>query len=329
MPMQSQALIAGVAKQSAQGTIATNPTYAHGLSGGAPVSADPNQSPLDVTAGKRVQTNMFRESVVNGATIQSPAYIQSLGMYLLGALGTDTVSGTSPKTHTYSTGDLPYLSIFAKGVDATAGQTIQAVRDCKVDELSLKWDNSKPLELSVKLNGTVFSYPSTFTATTDDTGSESFLVPVGGTFQVDTISGTPVSARVVSGELTVKNNVSPIDPSASIEAIDVWEGVQEHMVKLTIVPDSLTEFRKTLTGSASGTAASSSVPVGSINLVFKENNGTNTLTVTAAKVAFLTSLPEADPKGGAIQIELAGVAVMPSGGTAPVVYALTNSVASY
>jgi hypothetical protein len=325
MPIQKITAISGVAKQSAKGTLASQPTFAHGLKGGRPVSVEPSQKALDVTAGKRAAYNVYRDKAVNGADLQSLSYMKTLGLYLLGALGTDTVTGTGPYVHTFATGDLPYLSVFAKGLDST----IEAVRDCKVDELSLKWQNSDPVELGVKVLGTVFSYPSTFTPTNDETGSESFLVPVGGTFSVDVLGSTLVSARVVGGELSIKNNVEAIDPSAAIEADDVYEGVQEHMLKLTIVPDDLSLFRKTVTNGASGTSVALVAPTGSVSLTFKENNGTGQLVVTGSKVAFLTAFPEADPKGGAIEIELSGIAVMPSGGTAPLVYALTNGQATY
>lgn len=244
---------------------------------------------------------------------------------MLGAIGTDTVTGTGPYVHTYATGDLPYLSVFAKGLDTT----IEAIRDCKVDELTFKWDKAKPVEISAKVLGTVFSYPATFTPTTDETGSESYLTPVGGTFQVDVIGSTLATARVVGGELSIKNNVSAIDPSAAIEADDTFEGIQEHTLKLTIVPDNLADFRKTVTGAANGTAVSNTVSYGSVALTFKENGGTGQLVVTGSKIAFLTSFPDADPKGGAIEIELVGTAVLPTGGTAPLVYALTNGQASY
>lgn len=325
MPIQKITAISGIAKQSAKGSLANNPTFAHGLSGGAPISVEPSQSPLEVTSGKRASYNMVRENVVSGASIEAPAYMKSLGLYLLAALGSDTVTGSGPYLHTYSTGDLPYLSVFSKGIDTT----IQAIRDCKVDELTLKWEGAKPLELSVKVAGTVFSYPTTFSAGTDETGSESFLVPVGGSFEVDVLGSSLASARVVGGELTIKNNVSAIDPSASIEADDVFEGIQEHELKLTIIPDSLSDFRKVVTGSANGSAVSATAPTGSVSLNFKENNGTGSLAVTGSKVAFMTSFPDADPKGGAVEIELAGVALMPSAGTAPLVYALTNTQASY
>ena len=325
MPVQTFTAISGVAKQASKGTLAANPTFAHGLTGGTPISVEPNHSALEVTAGKRASYNVIREGVVNGATIEAPAYLKSLGLYLLGALGTDSVTGTGPYVHTYATGDLPYLSVFAKGLDTT----IEAIRDCKVDELSIKWEGNQPVTISVKLLGTTFSYPSTFTATTDETGSESFLVATGGTFQIDPLGSTLANARVISGELTIKNNVSAIDPAASIEADDVFEGVQEHSLKLTIVPDSLAEFRKVITGAANGTAVSATAPTGSVSLTFKENAGTGQLAVTGSKVAFMTSFPDADPKGGAVEIELAGMAVMPAGGTAPLVYALTNAQATY
>ena len=330
MPLQTNQVIVGVAKQSASGTIATNPTYAHGVKGGAPLSVDPSQSVLEVTSSKRAYTTVIREAVANSASIEAPAYLKTLGLWLLGAIGTTTDAGSAGAyTHTYATGDLPYLSIFAKGMDATAGQTIQAIRDCKVDELTLKWDNSKPVELSVKCNGTVFSYPTTFSATTDDTGSESFLIPVGGTFQYDVSGASPATARVISGELTIKNNLAPVDTAAAIEHADQYEGVQEHELKLTVVPDNLTDFRKVITGASNGTSATSVVPTGSIAITFKENNGTGTLAVTGSKVAFVTSIPDADPKGGPAQIELAGTAVLASGATSPLIYVLTNAVQTY
>jgi len=326
MPVQKITGIIGVAKQASKGTIAANPTFAHGLYGGSPFSVDAQQDMLDVTASKRVSYNVFRKAVVNGSDFKAPAYLKSIGLWLMGALGTDTATGAGPYTHTYSTGDLPYLSVLTKGLDTT----IEGVRDCKVDQFGLSWKNSEPLEVSAKLLGTVMSYPATFTPTTDETGSDSFLVPVGGTFQYDLDGSTLATARVVSGELTINNNVSSIDPSAAVEADDVYEARQDHGVKLTIVPDSLADFRNAVTGTPAGTAAALVPTLGSFSLVFKENNaGAGTLTVTAAKCAFMCVFPDADPKGGAIQVELVGIPVMPSGGTAPVVYVLSNTQASY
>ena len=325
MPIQKITAISGIAKQSAKGTLAANPAFAHGLTGGSPISVEASQNAIEVTSGKRAFHNVNRESVANGASIESLGYMRSLGLYLLGAIGSDTVTGAGPYVHTYATGDLPYLSVFAKGI----GNTIQAVRDCKVDELTLKWDGAKPVELTVKVAGTVFSYPATFTPTVDETGSESFLIPVGGTFEVDVVGSTLASARVVGGELTIKNNVEATIKSSSVEADDIFEGVQDHSLKLTIIPDNLDDFRKTITGGAAGTSVASTAPTGSVALTFKENADSGQLTVTGSKVAFMTAFPDADPKGGAVEIELAGMALMPAGGSAPLVYALTNGQATY
>jgi|GEM_PF-1538558 len=326
MPVQKITGIIGLAKQSAKGTIATAPAFAHGLYGGTPFSVVAQQDMLDVTASKRVAYNVYRKAVVNGSDFKAPSYLKSIGLWLLAALGTDTVTGTGPTyLHTYSTGDLPYLSAFTKGLDTT----YEAVRDCKMDQLTLQWKSSEPVEASGKLLGTVMSYPATFVPGTDETGSESFLVPVGGSFQYDLDGSTLATARVVSGELSVNNNVAPIAPSASIEADDVYEARQDHGVKLTIVPDSLVDFRTAVTGSAAGASAAAVPTTGSFSLQFKENGGAGTLTVTAAKCAFMCVFPDADPKGGAIQVELVGIPVMPAGGTAPVVYALSNTQATY
>ena len=326
MPVQKITGIIGVSKQASKGTISANPTFAHGLFGGTTFSVDAQQDMLDITASKRVSYNVFRKAVVNGSDFKAPGYLKSVGLWLLGALGADTVTGSGPYLHTYSTGDLPYLSVFTKGLDTT----FEGVRDCKVDQFGLSWKGSDPLEASGKLLGTVMSYPSTFTITTDETGSDSFLVPVGGTFQYDLDGSTLASARVVAGDLTVNNNVASIEPSAAVEADDVYEARQDHGVKLTIVPDTLADFRNAVTGTPAGTAAALVPTVGSFSLVFKENNGgPGTLTVTAAKCAFTCVFPDADPKGGAIEVELVGIPVMPVGGTAPIVYALSNTQATY
>lgn len=325
MPVSTIAAVAGVAKQTQRGTLPANPSFAHGLMGGAPITVEPTQSPLEVTSGQRAQTTIIREVAATSVEVSAPAYLKTLGLYLLGAMGTVTTTGAGPYEHAYATGDLPYLGVFVKGI----GTEIEAIRDCKVDELTLKWDGAKPLEISVKASGTVFSYPAAFSPTVDETGSDSFLVPIGGTFEYDAIGSTLAAARVISGELTIKNNVAPINASGSIVAADVHEGVQEHSLKLTIVPDDLADFRKTVTGSASGTGVSETVPFGSVSLAFKENGGTGGLTVTGSKVAFLTAFPEADPAGGAVEIELAGQAVLPSGGVSPLVYTLTNAQAAY
>lgn len=268
---------------------------------------------------------MIREIVKNGGGGSFPAYINTLGLYLLGAIGAKTTTGAGPYVHTYTTGDLPYLSIFAKGI----GADIEAVKDCKIDELSLKWEGAKPVELSITTQGTTFSYVASFTPGTDDTGASNFLVPVGGTFEVDVIGSSLASARVIGGEITIKNNLTTVDASASIESVDVHEGIQEHEVKLTIVPDDLSTFRKTITGAANGTTVASTVPTGSVNVVFKENGGNGTLAISGSNVAFLVAFPEASPKGDMTKLELAGTAVLPVGGSSPMTYVLTNSVATY
>lgn len=325
-PITSIAGVVGIAKQASAGALAANPTFAHGVSGGAPIGVAITETAQEVTTGKRVASNVIRESSRSGFDIQSPAYLRSLGLYLLGALGAVVTTGSGPYSHAFATGDLPYLSTFLKGV----GSQIEGIRDCKIDELSLKWEGSKPLEFNAKGSGTVFSYPATFTPTTDETGSDAFLVPVGGTFEVDVIGGSPASARVIGGEIMVKNNVATIDPSATIESGDVMEGRQEHTLKLTVVPDDLLYFRSVVTGATGGTSVKASPTYGSVNLQFKQaQGGAGTLTVAGTRIAFLTAFPDVDPAGGVIELELAGLAVMPSGGTAPLVYTLSNTQTAY
>lgn len=318
--------LVGVAKQTQKGSLAANPTFAHGVAGSAPILTEVTENMVEVTTGSRAAANVYREKVAHTGNVQSPAYLKSLGLYLLGAIGTDVVTGSAPNyTHTYATGDLPYLSLFAKGI----GGDIQALRDCKIDELTLSWEGTAPVEITVKANGTVLSFPATFSAGTDEKGSESFLVPVGGTFSYDVVGSSPAQARVVGGSLTITNSVNAVDASHLIESEDQIEGRQDHSLSLTVVPADLSDFRKIVTGSANGSSVSAVSAAGSVSLTFKENGGNGTLVVTGSKIAFMTNQPEADPNGAPVQIELAGMPVNASGAGAPLIYALTNAQASY
>ena len=87
----------------------------------------------------------------------------------------------------------------------------------------------------------------------------------------------------------------------------------------------MTLWRNVVTGSTSGTAVQSTPLYGSLELNFVR--GADSLKIECANVAFIADMPEANPDGGAAEIELAGIAFRVAG--TPLTATLVNTQATY
>lgn len=321
MPVQAALATVGIAKQTAKGTIATNPTFGHGVTGGQMVSMQIDQALEERTSSARFAPNANRTGATPGFSFGTRLFSASAGLYLFGASGTKTVTGTSPYTHTITLGDdLPYLTIFGK-----LESTIWAVQDAKISDVELSWSENDPLEMQVSGMGTAIAWAPTFAATTDESRL-AYMLPVGGTFQLSTTSATPAAARITAGSIKISNKLDAIFKSGTITPDDLWTGQQEVSVSLTVIPDDTLLWRSIVTGTTSGTSVNTTPPFGSFSVSFA--NGSDTLTVAATRVAFMTDFPEAKPSGGAIELQLEGLVTLPSSGS-PLTVTLVNTTASY
>lgn len=322
MPMQSAIAQIGVAKQASKGTASANPTFAHGVTGGSIMTVEVAQELEDRTSGSRVSPGVNRTAVNVGFEAQSRLHAASAGLWLLGALGTVTTTGTTPKSHAVSTGnDLPYLTVFGK-----RNSDLFSVRDAKVDSLGISWDGNNPVELSVSGMGSVVGFPASFTPTTDDTFAAAMRA-AGGVFQMDVGSATPATAKIVSGEVTVNNNLSEVLLSGSISPDEYVPGRQETEVSFDVVIDNWDAWRTIVTGTSSGSTAAVAPLFGSFSFQFTD--GTNTATFAGSRVAFTGDFPDTDPGGGAITLSLSGLAVLTAAGGSQITATVTNSIASY
>lgn len=322
MAIQSALAQVGIAKQSAKGTAASNPTFAHGLTSGTILTVEVAQELEEHTSGNRISDRVNRTGVMPGVDFSCRAHSKTLGLYLYGALGAVATTGaSSPYTHTFTTADdLPYLTAFGK-----MGSNIYGVQDLKIDELTLSFEEAQPVEIAISGMGTVADYAASFSAGTDDTAS-SYFYAASGTFKLDVDSDTPVTAAIRNGEISIANALEGIMLSGSISPSDIFPGRQEIECSFEIVPENLNDWRTIATGSSSGETASATPVYGSFEIAF--TNGTDTLTLTATKVAFVCDFPDADPAGGAVSLSLEGLVVKPSAGSALSV-ALVNGQASY
>lgn len=324
MPVQTNLAFVGIAKQTGKGTAATTPLYGIPVTGGMIAGAGIEQSHIPIISGNPGWAEAERTASRPIANCPTLAYVRSAGLLLLGALGSVTTTGTTPNfTHTFSVAaDLPYHTVWGR----YASDYTRLV-DAKVQELAFELTGPGAGRMTAALNGITWNAnQASWTATNDEVGA-SFFKGAGGVFSVDTASGTPVSAKIQSGTVTITRNIDPVILAAAITPDDVVPGQIEVAWSLTLRPDNLDEWKKIVTGTAGGTTVAGSPSFGSAKLKFTIDANTD-LEVQSTRVMFSAELPDANPDGGAAELVLEGTALKPS--AAGVITAvLKNATASY
>ena len=323
MAIQSAIAQVGFAKQSAKGTAAANPTFAHGITDGSIMSLEISQDRDLRTSGVLSASDVNRTSVVPAFGYSMRAHSKSIGLYLLGALGSVSTTGTTTYTHTFTPSNtLNYFSAFGQ-----MNATNYKVTDARVNTLAVNFDEQGIVTAQVDGMGTGVTMTGvTFTPTVDDLYA-SYFSSISGTFQLSTSSGTPVAAKIKSGSITINNNLEPIDVAGAITPDDVINARREIDVTFDIVPDDFSAWLGLVTGSGSGTSIQSTPVYGSFNIVL-QNGATDTLTFNSTRVAFLADFPSADAGGGAVTISLAGMALKPAASN-EITVTLINGQATY
>jgi Phage tail tube protein len=325
MPLDSKIGLFGLAKQSVKGTQVSPPLYGHGLSSGG-LSHARDVAAQKLSSGARTSGNAILSGQTPGANPQSPAYVTALGLYLLAVMGADTVSGSGTYTHTYSHSALAWFSLY----QSLGGSEYLSVYDAKCQDLKLSWTGDEPLVLdSTWVAQSIKPNQGSWTATNSLDQSSAFFVPAGGTFSFDT-AGAAVTATVLSGDVTITNTIDKQIASGSTLPAVTQEGEAEPACTLVVVPDNLREWQQAITGTTSGATASEIPIYGQLSLQFVQAmGGAATLAITAARVLWDCAYPNPDTAGAAVQLSWAGLPLAATAASTPLVFALTNSVASY
>src|SRR5581483_2706273 len=282
---------------------------------------------VEVTGSNPVFTDVDRTLVVPGADFTSLIHPKAIGLLLYGALGSIATTGAGvPYQHVLTPAlDLPYLTFFGKAF----GGDYMTVQDVKIDSLEITQNNAGRLFVAATMMGLLFAWGATpFTPTNDESaGGTPLFRAGGGTFKMDPASGTPVVRNIVSSSLRINNSMDIVPQSSSVQPGDVLPAVKDIEVSMTLAPDDLTDIRKALTGSGTGTTISNTPVYGSTDWFYTIDANTDLRLVTS-RLQALIDMPEADPKGGHLPVVVAGKALQPASGAA-VTATVHNAVASY
>lgn len=327
--------LAGIALQSARGSVAAKPTFVHGLTGGSPFGVSRSIANTAVACGNRAPSDARVDSVEITPSIQSLCYPDVFGLYLYLALGNVVSRACSDESlkgyyeHTFTMGaDIPYSTIWSQiGVD-----NFTRSDDCKLSTLQINATGNEHLSMQADFRGCdgqvgIASIPGKVEAscfngkyTTTDCD-----------FKLDTASETPAEALVSEASLTIENNVSDLSGLGRSMPRDVAEGNCNIGVSVTTIPDNILQYKKMITGSETATAISSKVVLGSVYAKFFHTDDPNmTLEINVGHIPFTADFPEVDPEGNEATIQFSSDAsIIKVAGESPVTIRLINKTASY
>lgn len=314
----------GVAKQADRDTPAAAPDFYHGVSGGVLVSPEVTTQTVEVTTGLAGPAFAYRESAATAVDFETLAFKKALGLYLLGVLGDVLTTGASaPYTHVFTAGgSIPWLTFFGK-IDTE----LRRAAGCKVDEIKIEWDGTKPLKVTLTAPGLSTGRVTSITVPVTDETLGQFFMPVGGTYQIDVDGTTRVDYPVLKATITLKRGCEADYSCVSIEPSDINEGSIVAEVEITARVANLDDFWTIYTGASAGTEVSEDPVFGSFEL--GSESGTDSLSFVGTKVPFTADPQSVDPAGGPAELSLKGEMLIPTGSTSPITATLINDVASY
>jgi hypothetical protein len=327
MPLNKRMLQAGLAKQSAKGSPASQPVIVYGVESGAAGDVPLTEPDVAVTAASRMSAASVREQIVPGAGYTTLGFSRAAAQLLFGVLGTNVDTGSGdPYTHTITapTSDLPWWTFFGR-----TNTEYLNIADCKID--SVKIDFAVGLiKVGVVIKGCTLTLgAAAWTPTyTDDEVTPGALYSTGQAAAAFTLDG--VNMRVVKGTIDIANGLAPIIPSYKVTPDDFGVGEQIGKINYTVVPDDLSYFKKSITGTGAGTTVAQVPYYAPWSVKFLENvtSATHDLTVAGARSNLMVAFPPGDPKGGAMEVVVTGSILDPRTGSAALTATLRNGLAT-
>ena len=319
-----------VSKQTDKATPATAAAFSHGLTGGQVFKLDRTVENANVSCGVRAGTDSYVDSIATGADFETYGYSDVLPLYLWGVMGNivstaDTLANHFK--HVITMGDaLPYFTFWGR-----IGDEYTKTDGCKIDQLEMSFEGNKPLTFGITAIGMAAALGlESIPGAGDPSCFDGYFVPTGGTFKLDTASGTPTVQPVLKGSLTLANSCETSQLAGQITPGSVDEGKLKSSGSVTVKPDNLALYKKMITGSETGTVPTGTIVYGSFEWNFLHSKTGHKLTISASRVPFTCDFPEVNPEGGAAELEFSfdDIGVDTKGGS-PVTMTVINETESY
>jgi len=307
----------GIHKQTNESTVGTVADYDFPIFSGRP---QPVQSieRVNVTDAAAVVGDPYKQPnehwEYDGVV---PAFANVLGRFLQSIWPTDTKTGAGPYTHTFTglgSGSTPWMSLYSKqGFSGNLSETFEAGQ---ASAISFSFDqNGGPLKVGYKAVGKKPTV-ATFTTTTSAVLTDGYFTAAGGVLKFDEDTGTPATVtNIQSGTVTVDRSVTPQPTADSVSVSLISLGKVDPSFALTLLWVDWQAYRATYYGAVGGSAPSSTIVAGSVELNFVHSVQAGwSFKLTIPSAVMVASPPEPNPDGGPLIVPITGYATKPGSG---------------
>lgn len=308
-----------VGRQTAKGTAQTTPAYALKVTGG---DISPQRETIQLA-----ETDSSRQegaTVVVGSRVEGTPefYIRpsDFGLFAYAALGGLSTGGTAPNyIHTVTPANAgPYLTIYK----TVGGLIVDRYRDCRVTSMRIRGQAGQPLSCAVTILGLTSLFNQSDPAVAVVT--ESPLVYS----QLVVTKGGGVPGTVEQFEIVIENGGAPLVGDGSLSPYDYVWGELQVSGTMTLLFESDDDYNRFHTGTAGGTAPTTTLYTEALNL--KASVDANTyLEAQVTQVAYTEYPVNGDPGGAPIRVA-AGWRAQPQASIANLFrILLANQVSAY
>lgn len=287
----NQAYVA-FAKQTAKGTPNTVFTDRTFLTGGnlAPTRDTDQYSETDAS---REEGDTFVTQTAAGGAPEFYLRDDIAHHALQAAFGAIATSGTTNYTHTLTLANALDYWTFGKMLGGTLYEQFE---DCMVNEVTISGEAGQPLTIQLDVAGRKSVRQAAEWASPPAAAS---AVPLSYNDATVTLGGS-ATALISSFELIVSNNVSTQQTDDSVP-YDVVPGLRSVVLNFDMIFETLDEYNKFHTGSASGTTQSPNVFTTTANFVFAKGVN-NSVAFDFPKIAYEEFPVEPDVSGDPVTV---------------------------
>jgi hypothetical protein len=320
MPLTSPSnnYIVGIAEQSAEGTVPTIEEYGMPVFSGTPRPQE-SVARVAVTDASSIDGDPYKQGDQHWTAegLVFPGFAASTGRLLACLWPTDTASGTTPKTHTFSAlgSATPWITMYHTDILAGAVEWTYEAGQCAGMSFSAD-ETGGPLRIGFEAVGkrpTVATYTN---ATPQSISTDGYFTVKGATLKYEADSATPATeTNIQSFNLGITRPVTPMATADGQSVAYLAIGKISFEFTMTMLKDDHEMLRGAYFGTVSGSTPSLTIPTGSVEInCVHSSQPTWSFKLTIPKVALFEEPLDPDPEGGPLVATVTGHIFRPATG---------------
>lgn len=328
----SNSFLLAIDKQADESTVSSTADYSVPVFS-ANVGPVYDERRVEVTDAASIEADIYKGQTYWTGEAEFPAFSESLGRFIQAIWPTDTKTGAGPYVHTFSGlgGTQSWIALYTEWPGAGAFEQTFGKGLCTGIGFTATQDGG-PCRVRFAAMGQVPSVAN-YSATVADDLADGYFTLQDASASIKLDYDTPNSSpsvsytNIESVSINVDRPATPVLTADGVAVTNVSSGKLTASGTMSLFYNDWDAYRATYFGAVAGTAASATVVKGALLLNFEHTTTADTFSIYVPSVQFKAGLPQPNPSGDPLKLEVALNVMKPTSGdhVQPV---LTNSVAT-